>query len=129
MLVRISRGEFEEMVRKAARTARRQPEPPRLVQAHFRAKLLRSGLDDNALVGTAEWTIAHAGPGPGLLPLEPLDLALTNVRWTDNRPAVIGALDPRTPKSPALLVLQPGRQALYLDWSACGTPGPEQQRF
>src|SRR5438067_4918484 len=123
-LVPLPRDRFEELVRRAAAGVARQP-PPRLVEARYRATLA-----DQALVGGADWKVHHLGPAPGLLSLEPLQLALRRAVWPDNRPADLGDLDPRA-AAPGLelLVERPGGRSLTLDWSARGLPEPGRLRF
>jgi hypothetical protein len=127
--IRLSRGEFEDRVRRAARGAIRPADAPRLVEARWRARLLRDSFDENGLVGSAELKIVHAGTGPGLLPLDVLQVALRDPRWTDNRPAILGLLEPGPRSGMALLVSHHGRPVLNLDWSARAVPGPGELRF
>src|SRR5262245_10475897 len=75
-LVRLPRTDFERRVRLAAAAKATAIEPPRLVEAHYRAKLLSDSLEENSIVGSAEWKIVHLGPGAGLLPLDALHVAL-----------------------------------------------------
>jgi hypothetical protein len=128
-LVRLRRSDFEQRVRKAAAAARAPAETPRLVDARYRAKLLSDGLDENSLTGSAEWKIVHSGPSVGLLQLDALELALKDARWTDGRSALIGFLEPRPQAGLALLIDEPGRHSLLLDWSARGVPAPGELRF
>lgn len=128
-LIRLSRSEFEQRVRQAAVESRHSPEPPRLIEANYRARLIDERLDDNALRGTGEWKIAHSSVTPGLLPLESMQIALKQARWPDNRPAVIGFLDPRPQSGLALLVESAGEQALAVEWSSRGVPQPGELRF
>lgn len=128
-LIRLSRTEFEQRVRQAAIAARQAPEPPRLVEAHYRARLIDDRLEENSLRGTAEWKMAYTGTSAGLLPLDSLQIALKDARWPDNRPAVIGFLDPRPQSGMALLVESAGEQALAMEWSSRGVPQPGELRF
>ncbi len=128
-LVRLQRTDFEQRVRRAADAARGPVDVPRLVDVRYHAKLLGDGFDENSLTGSAEWKIVHSGPGAGLLPLDALQIALKDARWTDGRSALIGALEPRPQAGLALLVEGPGRHSLLLDWSARGVPEPGELRF
>ncbi|MCE9531704.1 MAG: hypothetical protein K8T89_11365 [Planctomycetes bacterium] len=129
ILVRLTRKEFEERVRQASRGLRQPVAPPRLLEATYHAKLLRDGFEDNALEGTAEWKIIHNGTGPALLPLDSLQIALKEARWTDNRSALIGFLDPKPQSGMSLLVEEPGQHSLALEWSSRGIPEPGELRF
>jgi len=125
----LKRKEFEDRVRLAAVGARRAPTLPRLVQAKYYAKLAQEGWENNALIGTAEWKIVHAGVGTALLPLDALQIALREARWTDNRPALIGHLDPRPQAGLGLLVESPGEHSLALAWSSRGISETGELRF
>ncbi len=128
-MIQWTRDEFERRVRRAAAGARQPINVPRLVEAHYRARLLGNGLDENSLAGDAEWKIVHDGPGPGLLPLTSLQIALRQARWPDNRSATIGLLDPDPRAGMSLLVDEPGERALLLDWSSRGVPEQGELRF
>src|SRR5262249_15608575 len=94
--------------------------PPRLVEARYRANLIETGL-----VGTAQWTIVHSGTVAGILPLQPLTLALRQVRF-DKEDAILGDLGS---KGLGLLIEQPGTHTVCVSWSARGEPGPAGLRF
>jgi hypothetical protein len=128
-LVKLSRAEFEKRVRLAAAGARAPVAVPKLVAAHYRARLLNDGLGENSMTGTADWQIVHNGPGPALLPLDALQLALGQARWSDKRMAVLGFLEPGAQPGLTLLVGQAGEQRLALDWSARGVPEQGELRF
>jgi hypothetical protein len=128
-LIQMKRADFEKLVHQAAVGARQPLAMPRLIEAHYRANLLGDALDENSLAGTAEWKIVHDDRRPGLLPLTALQIALRQARWTDNRAAVVGMLDPNPQSGPSLLVDTPGEHALLLDWSARGVPEPGELRF
>src|SRR5262245_27985027 len=87
ILVQMPREEFEERVQRAAQAGDALKEPPRLVEARYRASLV-----DTALVGTCRWMIQQAALAPGLLPITPLSLALRQARL-DNGNAILGSLD------------------------------------
>src|SRR2546429_3582555 len=114
------RDEFEARVAEAARAALALKNPPRLIEARYRASLV-----DTALVGTAQWTVVNPAAVPGILPLQPFNFALQQVQ-VDNRDAVLGDLEG---KSLALLVEGPGRHTVSVSWSARGDPGPGGLRF
>jgi hypothetical protein len=122
-LVQMERVAFEDLLRQAERVRQARQTPPRWVEARYRATLTDAGL-----VGSAEWLIHNPTTVPGLLPLDPLQLALRRARWPDNRPALLGNLDPGQPAL-ELWVDKPGPQALALEWSAAALPEPGGQRF
>ena len=128
VLVRMSRREFENLVRQAG-TRKGEKHAPRLVEAHYRASLLG---DAPALSGSAEWKVLHEGKGPALLWLQeedqPFNLAVKKPRF-ENRDALLAefpdsrALPPV--RSLALLVDRPGNHTVLLDWSARAESRPE----
>jgi hypothetical protein len=119
VLVRMQRAEFEALVDKATQATTRKT-PPRLLEARYRATL-----KDDALIGEGQWKLIHKGPGPGLLKLEPFNLAVRQARF-ENGEASIAAFDG---KSPALLVETAGERTVSLDWSARAESGPEGLQF
>jgi hypothetical protein len=124
VLTRMPRENFEKLLREAARAHDAARMPPRLVEARYRAKL--SG---EALLGTADWRVLHTARGPGRIPLNSVQIALRDVRWSDDRPALLGFLDDRSNAPLELLVDRSGEQTLRLEWSARGVPEPDGLRF
>jgi hypothetical protein len=122
VLVQLSRDDFEAKVRKAAQAGAPLKNPPRLVEARYRATLTEA-----ALAGTAEWKLTNPSAGPALLSVQPLGIAVRQARWPDSKEAVLGDLDES--KEPQLLVEAPGEQSLFIDWSARGNPIPGGLRF
>jgi hypothetical protein len=120
VLVQLPRAEFEEKVRQAARATTLAKNPPQLVEARYRARLV-----ENDLVGSAQWKVVHTGPTPALLPLEFLNLAVRQPRF-ENREALLGELDG---KNLSLLVDESGTRSVALDWTAMGKVGPDGLRF
>src|SRR5262249_33970610 len=62
LMVKLPRGEFEDLVRRAAQAEAARRDPPRLVGAFYHAELA-----DGALVGYCQWKVVHTAAGPGLL--------------------------------------------------------------
>ncbi len=118
-LVKLPRADFEERLRRA-RAAAPQPQ---LAEARYRAALVGS-----ALSGSAQWRLIHAGPGVGVFPLQPLNLAVRQPRFVDagKKDALVADFDG---SDPGLLVERPGEHAVAFDWSARGEPGPDGPRF
>ncbi len=111
--LRMSRAEFEQLVRAAARN---KPATPRLLKADYQAILT-----DDSLAGTGEWIVSSDESGS--LALDPLRMAWKNVKWSGDREA-------RVSGTPARLWLdRPGRSALTFDWSVRGTEEPGAVRF
>lgn len=123
------RPEFESLVQRAARVSGEAKEPPRLVEGLYRARLETDAGGNENLIGSGEWKIVSLGSKPSLLPVEPLSLALQQTRWPDNRYAVLGALDPKSPGGMELLVDSRGEKSLYFDWSSRGVLEPGETRF
>jgi hypothetical protein len=118
VLVQLPRAELEEKLRQAQR--QRERRPPILAEASYHA-----ALQGSALVGSAQWKVIHGGPGPGLLPLSPLNLALRKALF-ENHEAVLGDFDGQ---GPALLVEATGEHPVTLDWSARGELRPDGTQF
>jgi hypothetical protein len=125
VLQQLPRSDFDELVGRAAAATAAQSDPPRLVETRYRAVLT-----GDSLAGSASWKLFHSHPTPGLLPLEPFNLALRKATWDDGSPALVGDFDTR-PQAPGveLLVGRPGEQSLNLEWSCRGVPGPGGLRF
>lgn len=125
VLVQLTRDDFEARVQRAAQVGEALKYPPRLVEARYRASLL-----EQALVGTAQWKVVNPAPLPGILAIQPLNLALQKARLQkaqfDTTEAILGDLDG---KGLGLLVEQSGEHAAFLDWTAAGEVGPGGLRF
>lgn len=119
VLVRLPAAEFDSLVERATQAGTRKI-PPRLVEARYHAIL-----KEDCLIGEGQWKLIHKGPGPGLLNLQPCNLALRQARF-ENGDALIAAFDG---KVPALLVETPGERTVSLDWSARAESGPEGLQF
>jgi hypothetical protein len=131
-LKQLPREEFEELVQRAARAGEASKRVPRLIEAHYRTRLV-----EQSLMGTGQWRVlnpapveappAEGGPrgvsgrplapGAAILPLS-LNLALRQPRFV-NQEALVADLDG---KSLGLLLEQGGEQTVALDWSARGEP-------
>jgi hypothetical protein len=125
VLVQLPRQEFEEKVRRALLPLESAKNPPRLVEARYRATLM-----SESLVGTAEWKMINPGSVAGVLPLQPFNLALVKARLRkgelDAAEAVLGELGD---KRLGLLLEQSGEQVANLNWSARGELGPSGLHF
>jgi hypothetical protein len=119
VLVRLPVTEFDALVERATRAGKRKL-PPQLLEARYHA-----ALKDESLIGEGQWKLVHTGPGPGLLNLQPFNLALRQARF-ENGDARIAAFDG---KNPALLVETSGERTVSLDWSARAEAGPEGLQF
>ncbi len=119
VLIRLPLAEFDALAERAARAGARKV-PPRLLEARYHATL-----KEDALIGEGQWKLVHKGAGPGLLNLEPFNLALRQARF-ENGDALIAAFDG---KVPALLVETAGERTVSLEWSARAESGPEGLQF
>ncbi|HLW66949.1 MAG TPA: hypothetical protein VKS79_16660 [Gemmataceae bacterium] len=124
VLKQMAQKNFDDLVQQAAQAREAERAAPRLVEARYRAVL-----QDDGLIGNAEWKIIQRANGPGRLSLQALQLALRKARWTNNQPARLGFLDDRPNAPLELWVEKPGEQALALEWSARGIPQPGGWRF
>ncbi|MBY0232306.1 MAG: hypothetical protein K2W96_23765, partial [Gemmataceae bacterium] len=122
-LVRMKRADFEKLVQDAARAAPGR-EPPRLIEARYRAALT----DSFALAGTLQWKLRHPGAGPALLRLgadaSAFNLALRGPRF-ENRDAVLAEFPFPGGAAPALLVDAPGEHAVTAEWSLRAEARPD----
>jgi hypothetical protein len=112
ILALLPRAEFEAKVQEAALAIELASNPPRLVKTIYTAQLV-----DQSLTGGAEWSILHTAPGPGLLPLVDLNLAIGKRFQVDGANALSGELDGKTP---SLWIDKPGSATVYFDWSRQG---------
>ena len=104
VLVQMPRSEFEAKWERASKAATAQQNPPRLIEARYSAVLT----DVSLTRGTGQWRVLNPGNAPGILGIQPLNLALQNARLqqpSGNGEAILGDLDG---KSLGLLV---GRRA------------------
>lgn len=114
-LLRLPLDEFEARLVRIRADQRGRDERPRLASAHYAGEIVERYLHGHA----AEWSISHAGRMAGVLPIEPLNLALSRVRWKEGGDALLADLDG---KSLGLLVEPGSAQKCLFAWSARGTP-------
>src|SRR5262249_26847133 len=88
VLRQMPRAAFDDLLRQALAGGGDLRPPPRLLQARYRASLT-----ENGLVGSAEWIVRHDGSRPGLLSVNPWQLAVRGARWADGPAALLGQLD------------------------------------
>jgi hypothetical protein len=119
-LIQMQRAQFEEQVRQSSQAQATVKQPPRLIEARYRARL-----EGTALVGAGQWKMIHSGSSPAVLSLDPLNFFLHQPRF-ENGDALVGDFDG---KGPGLLVDQSGPRTVTLDWTARGDPGPEGLHF
>jgi hypothetical protein len=127
VLRQLPQAEFDDLLTRATAADAGVHEPPRLIEARYRAILA-----GDALTGTATWELVHRGTSPGLLTVEPFNVALRKAVWDDGTPALIGDLGahrPNVANETKCLVGRPGEQRLTLDWSARGVAEPAGLRF
>jgi hypothetical protein len=119
-LIQMSRTDFEARVAEAAQAGAAVKNPPRLVEAHYHARLV-----DAALRGTGEWTVVNPNATAGILLLQAFDLALRQARL-DKSDAILGDVEG---KSLGLVVERCGKHVLSFAWSARGEMVPGGLRF
>src|SRR5262249_40132292 len=120
VLVQLSRADFEARVKKAAAAGQALKNPPRLIEANYRARL-----EGNALVGSGDWTVLNPLGTPGIWSVGDLNLALNKVK-IEAADAVLADLDG---KSLGLRLENGGKQTVVFDWSARGAPGTNGLHF
>jgi len=113
---------FEELVTtaRAASLASEAPRAARITEARYTARFDETR---RVLVGEAALSVEQAAERVALLPLEPMDLPISDARWQADPPrdAELGlSADGRL----ELLVEQSG--TLRFDWSLCAQNGPEE---
>ncbi|MFM8274412.1 MAG: hypothetical protein ACKODX_19070, partial [Gemmata sp.] len=125
-VVRLPRAEFEARVRAAGRAAHLAKHGPRVADAVYTAEL-----DGPYLSGTGELGVLSAGGGAGFLSLDPLRLALSDVRWAGGEEAVTAVLPGPAPNTsaPAVWVSGEGRRVLRFKWSLTSTAEPGERKF
>jgi hypothetical protein len=113
-LLALPRQEFEDRLERVCRAVKARAKKPRLTRAHYSAELI-----DRAFAnGSGQWTLASPGDVQALLPIDPLNLALSKVKWDDGSDAIVAEFDG---KSLGLLVKPAGKPTCLFDWSARGT--------
>jgi hypothetical protein len=120
-LTQLPRAEFEARYEKAKATSEALRNPPRLVEAIYRATQIENAFAN----GTGQWRILNPGSVPGILPLPSLNIALRNTR-IQNGEAALGDFDGKTA---GLLVEQAGENTALFDWTARGIPAPDGVHF
>lgn len=119
-LQKLSRQEFEELVRNATRAS---APGPHLMASKYQATLTATGLR-----GNAEWVITNPGQ-PRLMTIDPLRLAVNNPRWSDGTDALLVRTAAAAPASTQVWVPASGPQTMRFDWSLRGIEEPGDIRF
>jgi len=114
ILVLLPRPEFEAKVQEAAVAVELADTPPRLIKTRYKAQLA-----EQALIGSAEWSVVHTAVGPGVLALPEFNLALSKRVKVDGGDGMLSELNSKTP---ALWIDKPGQPTIHFDWSRRGTP-------
>ncbi|GIW78717.1 MAG: hypothetical protein KatS3mg105_0524 [Gemmatales bacterium] len=101
--------------------------PPRLLEARYRAKLV-----GNDLVGTVElggppleWRFSNPHDKAAIVTVEPFNLAVEGINMSPSD-AIVGDL---AGKKLAVLIRNKGSQTVEMEWSARGSPSPGVIRF
>jgi len=121
-IVRLPRAEFESRVRAAGRAVAATRNTARVVDAVYFAEL-----DGAELIGTSEIGILNSHGATGIMPLDPLRLAVRSAKWADGGEAILAV--PTGASAPAVWMDRNGRRVLHLDWSLAGTTEPGERRF
>lgn len=121
VLALLPRAEFEAKVQQAALATELAGNPPRLVKTVYSAEVV-----DQALVGSAEWSVLHTGTGPGLLALTDFNLALGRQFTVDGGMPLCGDLDGKTP---SLWIEKPGTPTVAFAWSRHGVAANDGLHF
>ncbi len=125
----ISKKKFTQQIAEIQARQSAKATPPKLIEMQYNAELQKDEQGRYNLTGNGEWRILKINPQAGLLDLEPFQLAVNQMRWSDNQTAILGALDRRFPNRFQLLVEKNRQSTLVFDWSIRGLEEPSQIRF
>lgn len=114
-------ADFEARLKRTRQAAQRTEKSPRLTRAHYQAELI----DRSLARGQGSWTIDFPGETDSVLPIAPLSLALSGLRWDQGTPGILGEPDGQT----LGLLVKPGHKVCRFDWSARGTPTNDGMAF
>ena len=87
VLRQTSVAEFDRLLARAVPAVPPPARAPRLIESRFRATLR-----GEALIGSAVLHVLHRRAAAGLLPLDPLNLAVRTAVWDDGTSALLGEL-------------------------------------
>lgn len=122
-LVRMSRTAFERKVQILNEKTFENQRPVRLMQAQYRARLVGENF-----VGQAQWSFENPRSQAALFLAEPLGIAVTEAKWTDGQPVIMGWFG-RGFRDACGIWVAAGRRSMVFDWSAAGTMSQSECRF
>ncbi len=114
-LVLVPLPEFDANLERALQALKARRIKPRLLSSHYSAELVDRSLTN----GSGQWLVHHAGSSAAVLSIDPLNLALTRLKWEAGDEALLAEFGPRTL---GLLVPAGNNSSCLFDWSARGTP-------
>lgn len=125
-LRKLTKPEFEAKVRAAGEAVQLARTPPQVVSATYRGKYATG-----RLTGTADWTVANPAGKPGLVPLDSLRLAITDLTPADGRTALLFRGKPNGKELPGSYLWVGGDRetAVAVGWSARGVEETDEEKF
>ena len=121
----LSKFEFEAKVQAAARERIAAQNPPRLLEATYRASV-----ESGRVFGTADWTLGHPSNTGGAMAIDPLPGAIHSPKWTDGSTPILYR-SPAGGKPPAptyLWVEGPMQRRFEFQWSTRIVEQPDEER-
>ncbi len=124
-LVQLSPQDFQALQTATVRRPNRLL--PKVIAARYRARYVGEVNGEANLSGTAEWVVRRPPTSSAVIPLDGLQIALRQAKWSDGNDAI---LYKRSPDSLTRLYVPEGdERALNLEWSTRGINEPGEIRF
>lgn len=123
---KLTKPDFEAKVRAAADAQQLARTPPLVVIAAYRGRY-----ESGKLSGSADWTVANPAGKPGLIPLDSLRLAVTDLTSAADRTALLFRGKPGGKELPGTFLWVGGERetAVALGWSARGVEEADEEKF
>ena len=121
----LSKIEFEAKVQAAARERIAAQNPPRLLEATYRASV-----ESGRVSGTADWTLGHPSNAGGAMAIDPLPGAIQSPKWTDGSTPILyrSSVGGKPPAPTYLWVEGPTQSRFEFQWSTRIVELPDEER-
>jgi len=121
----LSKAEFEVKVQEAARGLAAVRNPPRLLEATYRASV-----ESGRIFGAADWTLGHPSNTGGAMVIDPLPGAIQSSKWADgSTPILYRSPADGKPMAPTHLWVEgPSQNRFEFQWSTRIVEQPDEER-
>ena len=121
----LSKVDFEAKVRAAAGERIAAKNPPRLLEASYRASV-----ESGRVFGTADWSVGHPSNTGGAMAIDPLPGAIHSPKWADGATPILyrSPVDGKPQAATYLWIEGPTQNRFEFQWSTRLVEQPDEER-